>query len=768
MNPMKSFLLFIVTGSLLLAGCGSARHVPANDKLYMGATVNVSGPSLTVRQKKDLREDLSGLTRPKPNTRLFGMAFKLGIYNLFYKSKKGIFKNLRDKMGEPPVLLSQVDLQQNVKVLQNYLENKGYFHATVAGDTTVRRKKARAVYKAKTGNQYIIDTVRFPEDSSDLSVAIAALAKNTLLKKGTPFDLEIIRGERTRIDALLKEKGFYFFSPEYLLIRTDSTIGNHQVNMYLTVKPEAPQQAREIYKIDDVHIYSNYSLNTAHVDTLPQYDTLVSGYHIIDKAEKFKPYLFEETMQFKPGDVYNRTDHNQTLNRLINLNLFKFVKNRFEVAPTDSPKLKAYYYLTPLPSKSLRAEITTVTRSNNMNGTQLNLSWQHRNLFRSGAQVNITAYIGTDVQFSGTFAGYNTTRTGAEALFTIPRFVVPRMNLRQSGPYAPRTAIRLGYDVMDRQGLYTLNSYHAEYGYSWKKSLQKTHELYPISVTYAQPINVTDDYYKLEDSVAGLTHIIDQQFILGSRYEYLLNQQVGGVQRLNSFFFNGIVDLSGNIAGLFTSPNVKKGDTAFLFGSPFSQYIKLAGDLRYYRRIGLKSTWANRVFLGIGMPYGNSVQIPYIKQFFIGGNNSLRGFRSRSVGPGTYFPVTHSGQPSSIIPDQTGDIKLEMNTEFRPHISGPLYGALFIEGGNIWLWNDSTYTHKAGAQFTSKFLSQLAVDAGVGLRFDITLFVIRFDVAFPLRKPWAIPPSVIRDINFRDPDWRRQNLVYNLAIGYPF
>jgi outer membrane protein assembly factor BamA len=241
-----------------------------------------------------------------------------------------------------------------------------------------------------------------------------------------------------------------------------------------------------------------------------------------------------------------------------------------------------------------------------------------------------------------------------------------------------------------------------------------------------------------------------------------------GVQPRNAWYFNGIVDLSGNIAGLASGANAKRGDTAKLFGTPFSQYVKLEGDVRYYRRIGLKSTWANRIDIGIGIPYGNSTQIPYIKQFFTGGNNSLRGFRSRSVGPGTYFPKTTSGKPSSIIPDQTGDIKLEMNTEFRPHISGPLYGAIFLEGGNIWLMNDSSYTHKEGAQFTSKFFSQLAVDAGVGIRLDITLFVIRFDVAFPLRKPWVIPPSVLRDINFFDPAWRRQNLVYNLAIGYPF
>lgn len=764
---MKNFAIFSLL-IFLLVSCSPTKNLPANDKLYTGATVTVKGPSLTVRERKELKEDLTGLTRPKPNSRLFGIPFKLMAYNMFYTAKKGLFKNLRDKFGQPPVLLSRVDLDANIKLLQNYTENKGYFHAKTTGDTIVRRKRASAKYVVETGDQYKINSVHFPSDSDALSVAIAQTVNHTLLKKGDPFDLEVIRGERTRIDAILKEKGFYFFGPDYLLLKTDSTIGNHLVDMYLTVKPETPKQATEIYRINDVYIYSNYSLNSARLDTSRAHEQFYKGYHIIDKKQRFKPYVFEETMQFKPGDVYNRTDHNQTLNRLINLNVFKFVKNRFEVVNADSPKLNAYYYLTPLPQKSLHAEITTVTRSNNLNGSQINVGWQHRNLFRSAAQANITAYVGSDVQFSGAFSGYNTYRTGAEADFTIPRFVVPRMNLRRTGPYAPRTTIKLGYDVLQRNKLYTLNSYRFEYGYDWKKNLERSHELYPISITYAQPINVTQTYKHLQDSIVGLSHITDPQFILGSRYEYLYNQLAVGAQPLNAWYFNRIIDLSGNIAGLLMGANIKNGDTAKLFGTQFSQFIKGEADVRYYRRIGLKSTWANRIDIGIGIPYGNSVEIPYIKQFFIGGNNSLRGFRSRSIGPGTYFPKTTSGKPSSIIPDQTGDLKLEMNTEFRPHLSGPLYGAVFLEGGNVWLLNDSSYTHKEGAQFTSKFLSQLAVDAGLGLRLDITLFVIRFDVAFPLRKPWVIPPSVIRNINFLDPSWRRQNLVYNLAIGYPF
>ncbi|MGZ8538585.1 MAG: translocation and assembly module lipoprotein TamL, partial [Flavisolibacter sp.] len=424
-----------------------------------------------------------------------------------------------------------------------------------------------------------------------------------------------------------------------------------------------------------------------------------------------------------------------------------------------------YYYLTPLPSKSLRAEVSAITRSNNLNGSQITVSWLNRNAFRSGAHVNLSAYIGSDIQFSGALNGANTFRTGAELAYVIPRFVIPFTKLRKRGPFAPRTNIKIGYDILNRKGLYTLNSYRFEYGYSWKINIQKSHEFFPISIAYAQPIGVTERYQKLSDSIYGLARAIEPQFILGSRYEYLYNQLANNLQPLNAFFFNGIIDFSGNVAGLITGANIKKGDTVKIRNTPFSQYMKFQGDFRYYRKIGLRSTWANRIDIGIGLPYGNSVQIPYLKQFFVGGNNSLRGFRSRSVGPGTYTPFIQT--TSNIIPDQTGDIKLEMNTEFRPHISGPLYGAIFLDAGNIWLVNDTQYTQKPGSKFTKDFLKQLAVDAGVGIRLDITIFVIRLDVAFPIRKPWSDPPNVINQIEWT-PAWRKQNIVYNLAIGYPF
>jgi outer membrane protein assembly factor BamA len=587
---------------------------------------------------------------------------------------------------------------------------------------------------------------------------------NSLLERGKGFDLDVIKGERTRIDAYLKERGFYFFNPDYILVRTDSTVGDHHTNLYLTIKPGTPLEAQQTYSINDVYIYTNYSLNTAHFDTSKNNAELYKGYYIIQSRKLYKPQLLAESMQFDRGDIYNRKQHNLTLNRLINLDVFKFVKNRFELPQTDSSFLNAYYYLTPQQQKSLRAEFTYTTRSNSLNGSDVTFSWTHRNLFRNGSHVKLSAYIGTDIQFSGALSGYNTFRTGAEADFAMPRFEVPFFHIQSYGGYAPRTDIKLGYDILKRYSLYTLNSWRLQYGFTWKESIQKFHELYPISINYVRPLNVTSDYDSLENIYPGLDKAIEQQFTIGPTYRFNYNQLANGLSPINAWYFNGIVDLSGNIPGLISGADVKKGDTVFVFNTPFSQYAKFEGEARFYHKVWLKSNWVSRIDLGVGLPYGNSTQLPYVKQFFVGGSNSLRGFRSRAVGPGIYAQQ----DTANVIPDQTGDIKFEINTEFRPHITGPLYGAIFLEAGNIWLVNDSTYTHKPGAQFTSKWLSQLAVDAGVGLRFDITVFVIRLDVGFPLRKPWLQNPWVINQIKLGDTHWRKNNLVYSLAIGYPF
>ena len=767
-----------VITTVFFTSCNSTKLVPKGDALYTGAKVKVEDSTLSKKEKNSIVDQTEHLPRPKPNFKFLGLPVKLFFYNLAGDpKKKGFIRKFLRKLGEPPVLLSSVDLDYNVKVLRNYLENIGYFHADANGDTTVKRKKASATYILEPGALYTINEVNFVTDSTALGSAIQATKSKSILHSGDAFNLEVVKGERLRIDAILKEQGYYYFSPEILIIDADSTIGNNKVNMYLEVKKTTPAIAKKPYVIDDVFIYPNYRLNSSSADTSKNNKDFYKGYYIVDPRKKFKPKLFPRILRFDSGDVYNRTDHNLTLSRLISLNVFKFVNNRFELSPNsegDTGRLNTYYYLTPMPRKSLRGEISGNTKTNDYVGSLITLTFKNRNTFRAAEQLEIHGNIGSEVQSAGRKSGFNTYRFGGGITFGIPKFVVPFFKFNTTSAYVPKTKIELSYDLLNRRKLYTLNSFLAELGYVWKPTLTKQHEFNPFSINYVQALNVTQLYLDSLKTDFTLRHAIDTQFIIGSNYAFtwdpLVNNPTG-----TGFYFNGLTDLSGNIAGLLI-PSTGKGQQKRIFNAPISQYVKLQSDLRYYYAFSQKARLANRLILGFGYPHGSSRELPFIKQFFIGGNNSIRAFRSRSIGPGTYRNPKYDS--SRFLPDQSGDIKLEMNTELRLKINNILEGAVFVDAGNIWLYNKDTTTSQGvpgvpgrpGAEFSKDFLNELAVGTGIGLRINLQILLLRIDIATPLRKPY-LPPGerwVINQIDFSNREWRRQNIVLNLAIGYPF
>ena len=753
------FLILIIS----FASCSNTRLLPPGEALYTGASVKIKD-NISKKNKSVLHDDLTKLTRPKPNSKFLGMRLKLSFFDLAGDpNKKNFIRKFFRNIGEPPVLLSDLNLENNSKVLRNYLENKGYFHAAVSGDTTVKNKKAHATYTVQAGTLYTVKDIAFPHDTTNqLGIAIKNTETNTLLKPGVPFDLALIKAERIRIDAALKEVGYYFFSPDYILVDADSTIGNNMVNLYITVKTNTPLAARKPYTINEIYVYSNYTLATAAIDTSHTNEVFYKGYYVIDKDKKFKPNLFEHVMQFKPTDLYNRKAHNLALNRLINLGVYKFVKNRFEVDPyTD--ELNTFYYLTPLPKKTLRAEASGNTKSNNNAGSVVSFSWRNKNFLRGAELFAVNAYVGSEVQFSGRQRGFNTNKLGGEISITVPKFIIPFFIFNTKGAYVPKSYARIGYDLLNRTKLYTLNSFRADLGYTWKPSVRKEYQYNPISINYVQPLNVTQRYTDSIKRDFTLKKAIEKQFIIGSNATYSYNEIIDD-PRGRGWFVTTNIDLSGNVIGLIKHPDLKNGDTIKIFGAPYAQYVKTEVDVRMYSRLGIKTIWANRIDVGLGFPYGNSYQLPFIKQFFIGGTNSLRGFRSRTLGPGIYRPA--NADSVNFFPDQSGDIKLELNTELRQKFSSVFEGAVFIDAGNIWLKNKDAF--KPGAEFTNKFLSQLALDAGIGIRFDLTILLLRFDVAVPLRKPWLPVGQRATQFNLGSAAFRKENLIFNFAIGYPF
>ena len=760
-----SNITIVLMISLFLTGCSNTRYLPEGELLYTGGKVKVVDSVMKRKQRKAMENEFEGLLRPKPNTKILGLRPKLWFYNIAGEPKreKGFRHWLRNKVGEPPVLFSKVDLEYNASILQNRSENIGYFKTRTQADSTRRGKRATADYTVRPGRQYKIREVSFPEDSSALSQAIRRATRRTTLKPGDPYDLDVIKSERERIDSRLKEKGFYYFGPDYLLVEVDSTVGRYEVDLKMTVKPETPQRAREIYRINDITIYPNFSIRSDALGYKAEHVTQYKDLTIIDSARTFRPIIYDRTMYFKKGDIYNRKDHNLTLNRLINMGTFKFVKNEFEPSLADTNTLDAFYYLTPLPRKSIRAEVTAKTNSANYTGTELTINWMHRNAFKGAEQLQLSAFGGLEVQVSGQSKGYDVWRVGGEASLMWPRFITP-FPVHTSSGFVPRTKAALRYEYQNRRKLYSLNTFSGQFGYLWKEDARKEHEFNVGEITFVSPTNVSGEYQASIAQYPPLSKAIEKQLIFGPTYAYTFTNTMRKFRR-HTFYYRGDVDLAGTLAGLVTGANVSKGDTVKIFDVPFSQFVRLENDFRHYLRLGDNSQLASRILIGTGFAYGNSRELPFIKQFFIGGTNSVRAFRARSIGPGTFRETDAS---MAFLPDQSGDLKLELNIELRAKLFSVVHGAAFIDAGNIWLLRDNP--DKPGGKFTSDFLKELAVGTGVGIRIDISFLVLRGDFAWPIKKPY-LPDGerwVIDDIDFGSKYWRRENLVFNLAIGYPF
>ncbi|MFA6457559.1 MAG: BamA/TamA family outer membrane protein, partial [Bacteroidota bacterium] len=340
-----------------------------------------------------------------------------------------------------------------------------------------------------------------------------------------------------------------------------------------------------------------------------------------------------------------------------------------------------------------------------------------------------------------------------------------------SSLFVPKTRITAGIRLQHRLQYFQMFSTDASFGYHWKESASKEHIFNPFSLTFAQLTRTTEKFDELLRINQLLRKSFEEQFILGHSYTFTYNDQMNR-ELTNHLYFQGNIDLSGNllqlIQSLFVEGTASPAAPYKIFGTIYSEYYKFDIDLRYYyNNLAQTSSLAGRIIAGLGVAYGNSATLPYVKQFYIGGSNSVRAFPARGLGPGTYI-VPDSLSATSFI-DQAGDLKLEGNIEYRFPIISFLKGALFVDAGNIWLLHNDP--NRSGGVFSGKtFMEQLAVGTGFGFRFDLSFLILRFDLAFPLRIP-SLPEYhrwVINAIDVVDPTWRKDNLALNIAIGYPF
>lgn len=760
------YTYWFISIAIFFSACSGAKYLNEGQKYYGGAEVKFVFPK-GVKGKSDMKLELEELLTPKPNVKLLGSRPKVWFYHIAGepKKEKGFKYWMKNKLGAPPVYFSDVDISRNINLLENKLNNEGFFQAYVDYDVKESKLSNSIVFKAHISEPYRYDTVRFPSGEETLPRSIRGIKEETLLTKGDRYDLDEMKSERARIEKTLKDQGFFYFDDQYLLFRADSTIGQRKIDLHMKIKNDAPDQAQELYRIGNVNIYPDYQLDgpkaSENADT-----TMVGNMHYIHKDDAFKPEIIARHVRLREGDVYTKEAELVTLNRLIQLDVFKFVNVDFK--DVGHNELRADVFLTPFKKKSIRLELQAVSKSNNNVGPNFTASFRNRNFLRGAERYELNLTAGYEMQVGGqTDQPLNSYIFGVENVLTVPRFITPLKIENVSSRFVPETKFKLGFKTLQRVDLFRLNSIEADYGFSWRETETRRHELYPISIDFIQLGNVSPKFDSILQRSPTFARSYEEQFIIGSTYSFYYNSQ-GKEERMSkthNFYFNGNIDISGNLVHLLQSTTNSEENTEDspyeLLGSPYSQFVKTDFDFRHFWRLSSTTKLASRFIAGIGYAYGNSVVLPYTKQFSIGGSSSIRAFRARSVGPGIYEA------PDSInFIDQTADIKLEGNVEYRFDIIGAFKGALFVDAGNVWTVQQDD--DRPGSKFEAgSFFNQIAVGTGVGLRFDVQFFVLRFDLAFPLKTP-ADDKWRFSDIAITNREWRKQNLVLNIAIGYPF
>ncbi len=764
---MKNYI-FLILISLLLAACSGTKHLPNGEKLYTGAEIKLENADKL--NKKLVKAAAEGAVRPSPNKSYFGLRPKLWMYNIAGDEPKSKLKKWLKKTGEAPVLLSSVKPAVTAEIIDAQLFNMGIFKSFTESKTIEKELTAKVIYTSHVHKPYIVKDLSYDISDDSLSRLILSEKDKTLIKPGDNYNLDALKTERMRIDAFLKNKGYFYFNPDHLLFKADTSNINQDVSFKLTLKDSIPKDALTVYHINNVHINQNYSLNERRLRSA-QDTIIVENMVFFGKEERMaiKPKVLVNSIYLHKNDVFSRQNHIITLNRLMSMGNFKLVQVNFAENNDSGPGLlDVNILMTPMPKRTFRAELDLVSKSNNYAGPRMNLSILNRNTFSGAELLNLNLAGSFEAQIGNKEENLYSYSYNPQMELTFPRFLLPFKIKSSSSFYVPKTRLLLSYNYLKRVNYFDMRTFQFVYGFKWKENIRKEHELNPIDISYTKVGNQSDAFSTLLDSIPFLKKSYEEQFIAGGSYSFTYNEQMLTGKKLQSYF-RLESELAGNVFSLANrigGVKVSSANPSTILGSIYSQYAKLSIDGRTYYNFKDKNKLAVRLFAGVAKPFGNSAVMPYSKQFFSGGPNSIRAFQINSVGPGTYDQKTDTLGIVQI----GGDIKLEMNAEYRFGIYRFFKGALFVDAGNVWLQKSNPSNLGTPFQF-SGFMKELAVGAGVGMRIDVSFFILRFDLAMPLRKKPELEDNfrwVTNEINFGSSAWRNDNLVLNVAIGYPF
>ena len=753
----------LVVSLVLLGACSTTRRIPADEMLYTGMKVAIAKSDSTAIPS-GVSSDIKEAVDVAPNNYIkmlhWRYPFPLGlwVYNNWPNPPKGFKHWIYEKLAAEPVLVSDVRPEVRTRMIEQILDNNGYFSGTATYSLKQGKnpKKAGIVYDVTPGPAYPITDIELLPDSTRLCALIDSIARrDTYLSSSMPrYCVDSLSVARTRITNVLRNKGYYFFRPDFVEYLADSIAEPGKIKMRMMLASNVPSFALEPYKTGKITVYVERNEGGGYSDTV----TLQRATLIQKMPSRLRRKVLDESILFREGRTFSVRRMDQTQANLARLGIFNTINIEAYPDTLNREKhiLDVDIFCTFDSPLEMSLEVNASSKSNSYIGPGLTFGVTNKNIFGGGEQLSVKATGSYEWQ-TGRGRGnvFNSYEAGITGSLAFPRLLAPKF-IPRSRYQLNWTRFQLNADLLNRPHYFKMAQFNASINYDWRLRRYVQNTLTLFKLTYTNLMHTTAEFDSIMTANPAVAQSFKSQFIPQMIYTYVYDRAFGRDNTLNWQF---TVQEAGNIFWAIYRACGKKGEKE-LFGTPFSQFVKGQMQLVWGHRVFSGDQWlVSRVAVGAAHAYGNSSQVPYSEQFYVGGANSIRAFTVRSIGPGSY--KAPPGQPDDYF-DRTGTFKFEANIEYRFPIVGPLHGALFVDAGNVWLLKNDP--QRPGGTLQAKtFLRDIALGTGAGLRVDIGMLVLRGDLGIGIHAPYNTGHG-----GYYNMESFGKSLAFHLAIGYPF
>lgn len=792
--------LYLLMSSLcvLLVSCSTIKNIPDDDQLFIGLTKIDYQKHDDSQHFLDTQEEIEAALATAPNGALFGSSYYrtpfpygLWIWNYAHDSESGFKKWLNRSFGKPPVLMSQVNPQLRASVAQSLLHKNGYMHGNVTYYEVPQKnpKKMKIGYTVTMDTLFTVDSMEYVNFPPAMQALIDSTMSDAYVGKGKAFAAGALDAERSRISQLFRNNGYYYYLPAYAIYLADTFAVENRAQLRLQLVDSLSQDVLRPWHVGNIKMQLRHTAREPMTDSIDR-RILKIFYGGGKKHAPIRPRVILKNLKLRPHHLFSYDNYAESVQKINATGVFSNVDLSF--TPRDNDTLDLTLNCTFDKPYDVYAETNFINRTIGRMGPELRVGVTRRNAFRGGEKLDINLHGSYEWQTNSNMSGMNTYQYGADASVEFPRIVAPFVRNgarrtkdgRRKRPrqfYAtPWTIAKVSTDIVNRPQYYKMHIVSGEWTYRWQPSATSSHEFSPLTLKYQFMNSSTERLAEILSRMPYLAVSMADYFIPKMRYTYAYNSPRG---TRNPVRWESTVEEAGNATALYDvviQGNKWKQKDKTLFKNPYSQFVKFETDLTKTWTLDTKSQLVGHMNVGIMWCYGNSSDAPFSEMFYAGGANSIRAFPVRSIGPGGFIPYGGSNSRLYSYALQNGDSKLVMNLEYRRNLFGSLYGAAFLDMGNVWYSRnysimDTVYDESGNAigetetiydqnKFkASALLDQMALGTGIGLRYDLDFLVVRIDWGIGLHLPYDTGKSGY----FNIPRFRDMHTLH-LAIGYPF